>query len=63
VKQNDAVDVPTPAAKASARRPGCVVAGPSLYDNRFFSIAERAKAPVKPPPRGLEGALPTADRP
>jgi phospholipid/cholesterol/gamma-HCH transport system substrate-binding protein len=64
VSPNDALNVPEP-AKTSARRAGCAVVGPSLFDRRFFSIPERGRTEVRRPPRGTEGSLPltTDERP
>jgi virulence factor Mce-like protein len=63
VPQDDALDVAVPALKPFSRRPACVQAGPGLRDGRFFDLTERGRAPLKDPPRGTEGSLPTAGRP
>jgi phospholipid/cholesterol/gamma-HCH transport system substrate-binding protein len=62
VQQNDAANMQEP-AKTLARRPACFQIGPSLYDHKFFTILERAKAPIKRPPQGTAGTLPTKGRP
>jgi virulence factor Mce-like protein len=61
VKGNDAVNAPAQ-TKILARRPPCLVQGPSLYDNKLFNLATRARAPIKRPPEGLEGG-PVGGRP
>ena len=62
VKGNDAVDEPAP-TKSMARRPPCLVAGPSLYDNSFYSLPGRGRAPLKKPPKGTAGPQPIEGRP
>ena len=54
VKRDDALNVPDP-FKMSARRPPCLVAFPSLYDNKLYGVPQRGRAPIKKGPGYTDG--------
>jgi hypothetical protein len=57
VSQYDALDAP-PLVKIFQRRPGCVQAGPSLYDGRRFPLLRAGRPRVRQPPKRTEGSTP-----
>ncbi len=61
-KPDDALDSPPP-AQITARRPACLVAGPSLYDGKLYPLPALGRTLVKDPPSGFSGTLPVERRP
>ncbi len=53
-ERKDPVDGPLPTDK----QPACFVMPPSLYDGKQFILPQRGEAPLRRPPRGLEGSRP-----